>query len=129
MQQKYRVSLAILFQTIISSILFVYYYHNGQGMRDARWIKHIVYIFWLGFIYLSGLYAFKNHTYKWVPVIWNWAYAVVLCLMVTATIIEKIFSILPYGLLETTAALRFYFQTPIPFLVVLLIAKFKWPNI
>ncbi len=98
-------------------------------MRDARWIKHIVYIFWLGFIYVAGLYAWKNHTEKWVLIIWNWAYAIVFVLMIVATVIEKIFGTLPYGLLETTAALRFYFQTPIPFLVVLLIAKFKWPKL
>ena len=126
MNYKYRISIAILIQSIIASIFFVYYYHGGIGMKDARWTKHIVYIFWLGAIYLLGLYGWKGYKEKWVITIWNWGYATVFAFLLTAAAIEKWYGTLPFGLLETTAALRFYFQTPIPFLVVMLMAKFKW---
>ena len=95
-------------------------------MKDSRWTKHLVYVFWLGAIYSSGLYGWKGYKENWVTTIWNWSYATVFSLLLMAAAIENLFGALAFGLLETTAALRFYFQTPIPFLVILLMAKFKW---
>lgn len=120
--KRSRIILTLVLMTLLSSLSYIYYYHAGWGVKDARYTKHIVYLLHLLVVFALGNYALKGG-FAWLSKVWQFFYVAVIALLLLAALYESVYQKLPFSWYESLAGLRFYFQTPIPFLVFLLIAR------
>jgi hypothetical protein len=107
---------------LMASVSYIYYYHSGIGVHDNRQGKHVVYFLHLLAVYGLGVYVFVKAP-RWLLTAWHFTNAAVLLLLSGAAVYELLYQKLPFSWYESLAGLRFYFQTPIPFLVFILMAR------
>jgi len=121
-----KIIVAFILMLIVSSIGIVYFYNNGPGSIVPRWIKHIFYFIWLITVYACGIFGLKNFKPSWIISAWHFLYLSTIAFAVSAEVFKKIAGFLPAIVLDATMTLCYFFQTPLPFVLLMAMSKIKY---
>jgi hypothetical protein len=98
---------------------YKFYYHNGEGMNEAHFLKRVVYSAWIVLVFFVGVFGLKD-AIGWLKIFWVIIYAAGVLLLGIALIIELSVG-LSFNILSMVASLRLFYCTPLPFMAMLAI--------
>lgn len=98
-------------------------YTNKESLRNANFIRYIIYFIWLSGTGTIGYLAWVKHPQQWIKQVWTGLYAIafiILLLLGTADLLLLHFTRSQRNYIQT---FRLFFQSPVPFVVLCFFVK------
>ena len=125
MQKNKRVFISLLLIIITCWIGYTIIYESTLSVfiNHYRFIKHVANFLLLISIFIIGNWGLKFYTPIWIFSLWNISYLVIIVILLLLGILDIFLYSFLLNFKVAIAYLRFFFQSPMPYLSLLLISK------
>jgi hypothetical protein len=125
MKKSKRFYIALALIATISWLGYTIIYESKFSIliNNHRVLKHTCNFFWLICVFYIGKIGLKNHEPVWIYSLWTVSYTVIISLLFLLGLADLFLTSFLLNIKVGIAYLRFFFQSPMPFLLLLIISK------